>query len=102
MTLPESTQVTIARLDAFHELRVSDRTALYVNSFVSVFVDRRTETRLPKDEAKALLQKLFSHAVQPERILRHQWQVGDLVIFDDVGTIEIHRRELRGLPARMF
>ena len=65
MTLPESTQVTIARLDAFHELRVSDRTALYVNSFVSVFVDRRTETCLPKDEAKALLQKLSPMRCSP-------------------------------------
>ena len=65
--------------------------ALYVGSFVSGFVDRRSELRMDDVEARELLQALFQHAVQPERIYRHQWQVGDLVIFDTVGTI--HRRE---------
>ena len=31
------------------------------------------------------------HATDEGRVYRHAWEVGDLVIFDDVGTI--HRRD---------
>ena len=63
----------------------SGRTALYVSSFVAA-VDT-----LPDDEARSLVDALLEHAIRPERTYSHQWQEGDLIVFDTVGTI--HSRD---------
>ena len=42
-------------------------------------------------ESEALLDALWSHATQPAFTWRHEWQVGDLVIWDNRCTL--HRRE---------
>lgn len=34
-------------------------------------------------ESEALLETLFEHCLQPERIYRHKWQAGDTVFFDN-------------------
>lgn len=58
------------------------RRALYVNEgFTIGIVD------MPRAEGKALLQRLFSHSVQPANIYRHRWQVGDLVMWDNRCTM---------------
>jgi len=58
------------------------RRALYVNEgFTIGIVD------MPQAEGKALLQRLFSHSVQPANIYRHHWQVGDLVMWDNRCTM---------------
>lgn len=58
------------------------RRALYVNEgFTIGIVD------MPRAEGKALLQRLFSHSVQPAIIYRHRWQVGDLVMWDNRCTM---------------
>jgi hypothetical protein len=33
------------------------------------------------DESDALLQRLFVHQTQPERLYRHKWKKGDLVFW---------------------
>ena len=33
----------------------------------------------------------MAHATHPERLYGHAWREGDLIIFDDVGTM--HRRD---------
>jgi alpha-ketoglutarate-dependent taurine dioxygenase len=38
-------------------------------------------------EGKALLQELLEHATAPERVYRHTWEVGDLVIWDNRGVL---------------
>lgn len=38
---------------------------------------------LPLDEGRALLQTLLDHVTQPEFCYRHEWQEGDLVVWDN-------------------
>jgi alpha-ketoglutarate-dependent taurine dioxygenase len=61
------------------------RTALYVSEFVSHF-----EGYTP-DESRAMVRELLAFATKPERVYSHAWQVGDLIVFDTVGTV--HRRD---------
>jgi taurine dioxygenase len=46
---------------------------------------------LPLTESEALLDELWHHATQAELTWRHQWQVGDLVLWDNRCTM--HRRD---------
>lgn len=39
------------------------------------------------EESRALLARLRDWATQPHYVYRHQWQVGDLVIWDNTGTM---------------
>ncbi len=41
--------------------------------------------------SSALLKELHLHATRPERVYGHDWEVGDLVMFDTLGTM--HRRD---------
>ena len=61
------------------------REILYVN---------RSNTRriagMPEDKSDDLLNQLFAHQTQAEFVYHHQWQTGDFVVFDTLGTQ--HRR----------
>lgn len=61
------------------------RTALYVSEFVSHFEG------LDAEESRAIVRELLAFATVPERVYSHAWQVGDLIVFDTVGTV--HRRD---------
>lgn len=63
----------------------SGRIALYVSTFVGGI------DAVPDEEALPLIDQLLEHAIQPERTYSHEWQEGDLIIFDDVGTL--HSRD---------
>jgi alpha-ketoglutarate-dependent taurine dioxygenase len=39
------------------------------------------------DEGRALLDDLVEHSTTPERVYRHHWRVGDLVIWDNRGVL---------------
>ncbi|WP_426571424.1 TauD/TfdA dioxygenase family protein [Aquihabitans sp. McL0605] len=39
------------------------------------------------DEGRALLDGLLARATAPDRVYRHTWQVGDLVIWDNTGVL---------------
>jgi taurine dioxygenase/pentalenolactone F synthase len=67
------------------------RTALYVSSLVAA-IDGWDE-----EAGRDLLDELMVHASDPSRCYGHAWQEGDLVIFDDVGTM--HRRDPSGHDA---
>jgi taurine dioxygenase len=83
----------------------SEVKALYVcAAFTNKFVGWR------KDESDALLAYLFEHSVRPEFQARHQWQQGDLVMWDnrcllhyavhdhaDDQPRKIHRVQVEGL-----
>jgi alpha-ketoglutarate-dependent taurine dioxygenase len=63
---------------------------------------------LDRDEGRALLDDLLARSTTPERIYRHQWAVGDLVIWDNRGVLhracrydaasprDMHRTTLHG------
>jgi alpha-ketoglutarate-dependent 2,4-dichlorophenoxyacetate dioxygenase len=59
----------------------SGRNALYVGSHASHIVGMSVE------EGQALLAELIDFATQPQFVYRHQWQVGDLVIWDNRCTM---------------
>jgi len=42
-------------------------------------------------ESEALLDELWAHATQPQFVFRHQWRVGDVVVWDNRCTL--HRRD---------
>ena len=46
------------------------------------------------DEGRALLDDLLARATTPDRVYRHEWQVGDVVIWDNRGVLH------RALPLR--
>ena len=75
----------------------SKRRSLYVASHASRIID------WPVPEGRLLLRDLIEHATRPEFVHRHQWRVGDLVIWDNRATMHRarafddakYRRELR-------
>jgi len=56
----------------------SGRPALYLNTGRMEGVEG-----MPEDEGYALIEKLYEHAIQPRYEYRHQWRVGDVVIWDN-------------------
>jgi alpha-ketoglutarate-dependent 2,4-dichlorophenoxyacetate dioxygenase len=86
---------------AVHPLvRINPRTgrrSLYLASHASRILD------WPVPEGRLLLRDLVEHATQPMFVYRHEWRVGDLVIWDNLATMHRgkpfddarHRRELR-------
>ncbi len=46
---------------------------------------------LPPEESDALIKELTDHSLQPDNIYHHDWQVGDTVMFDTLGSL--HSRE---------
>jgi alpha-ketoglutarate-dependent taurine dioxygenase len=42
---------------------------------------------LPVEESRALLARLRDWATQPRYVYRHEWELGDLVIWDNTGTM---------------
>jgi alpha-ketoglutarate-dependent taurine dioxygenase len=46
---------------------------------------------LPEDESRAIIDDLLAWTTQPDFVYRHEWDVGDLVIWDNTGVM--HRVE---------
>jgi len=42
---------------------------------------------MSREDGRALLDDLLARATVPERVYRHQWQVGDLVLWDNRGVL---------------
>jgi taurine dioxygenase len=64
----------------------SGRRALYICPGMTVQI-----VGLPKDESDAALEELFAWSVRPEFVYRHDWQLGDALLWDNACTM--HRRE---------
>tara|TARA_B100000131_G_scaffold312286_1_gene346180 strand:+ start:997 stop:1731 length:735 start_codon:yes stop_codon:yes gene_type:complete len=58
--------------------------------YVSRGITRRI-VGMERAESSALLKELHLHATRPDQVYGHDWQVGDLVMFDTLGTM--HRRD---------
>src|SRR5438552_3757044 len=75
----------------------SGRKSLYLASHASKIID------WPLPDGRLFLRDLMEHATQPQFRYRHSWQVGDLVIWDNRGTMHRglayddtkYKRELR-------
>lgn len=79
-----------AHSEAVHPVvRTHDETgrkALYVNRLMT-----RSIEGMPEKESDQLLDRLFDHSEKPEFVYRHQWRVGDLLIWDN--RCSTHARE---------
>jgi len=64
----------------------SGREALYVSKGIT-----RRILGLDQAESSALLKELHLHSTRPESVYAHQWEVGDIIMFDTVGAL--HRRD---------
>ncbi len=42
---------------------------------------------MPPDESRALLDDLLARATTPEHVYRHEWRVGDVVVWDNRGVL---------------
>ncbi len=60
----------------------TERKALFVNPGFT-----RRVVGLNFDESQSVLDFLFDHAVRPEFVYRHAWRVGDLVMWDNRGSV---------------
>lgn len=59
----------------------SGRKCLFVNEGYTTQI-----VGMDAPESTALLSELFSHIKNPEFVYRHQWQIGDLLIWDNCAT----------------
>jgi taurine dioxygenase len=64
----------------------SGRELLYVSPGIT-----RHIVGMPDDESRDLLAELHAHSTRPDFVYRHDWQLGDLVVFDTLGAM--HRRD---------
>jgi alpha-ketoglutarate-dependent taurine dioxygenase len=58
--------------------------------YVSRGITRRI-IGMERAESSALLKRLHLHATRPDQVYAHDWEVGDLIMFDTLGTM--HRRD---------
>ncbi len=64
---------------------------------------------VPATEGQKLVERLWAHTTRPDNVYRHEWQVGDLVMWDNCGVMHrvipyapdsgrlLHRTTLHGL-----
>jgi taurine dioxygenase len=75
----------------------TERKSLYVNRLMTWRI-----VDLPESESRDMLAFLFDHQERPEFVYRHQWRIGDLVLWDNrsclharTGFDPAERRRLR-------
>jgi taurine dioxygenase len=44
---------------------------------------------VPDDEGKAVIEELHDHCIRPEFLYRHQWQVGDMLMWDNATSMHL-------------
>jgi taurine dioxygenase len=69
-----------------HTHPVTGRKALYLDSTTTIAIDGCDDAA-----GSALLDEIYAFATQPQFVYRHDWQVGDVVMWDNGMTM--HRRE---------
>ena len=42
---------------------------------------------VPDGESRRIIERLWAHATRPENVYRHEWSLGDLVIWDNHGVM---------------
>ena len=79
---PEDRDLPAAIHPIVHVHSETGRKSLYVNPIHIVRI-----IDLPQGESDALIEELFTHMLKPNAQYRHQWQAGDVVIWDNRCTI---------------
>lgn len=61
---------------------ITGKKVLYANPGYSMRINE-----LPEDESDRILAFLFAHQLQPAYQYRHRWSVGDVLMWDNMGTL---------------
>jgi alpha-ketoglutarate-dependent taurine dioxygenase len=61
---------------------ITERYVLYANPGYTVRIND-----VPEEESNRLLEFLFPHQLQPKYRFAHQWAEGDLLMWEDIGTL---------------
>jgi taurine dioxygenase len=61
---------------------ITGRKVLYCNPGYAIRINELSET-----ESERLLNLLFAHQLQPQYQYRHQWTVGDVLVWDHISTL---------------
>ena len=61
---------------------ITGKTVLYANPGYSMRINE-----LPEGESDRILAFLFEHQLQPKYQYRHRWSVGDVLMWDNMGTL---------------
>jgi alpha-ketoglutarate-dependent 2,4-dichlorophenoxyacetate dioxygenase len=94
----------LAQHGLVHIHEPSGRQAIYLASHVTHIVGWE------KDKSRALLDELMEFATRPEFVYRHDWTVGEVMIWDNLCTMhratefddQRHRRDMRRTTCREF
>ena len=61
---------------------ISGRTVLYCNPGYAIRINE-----LDPLESEGILERLFAHQLQPRYLYAHTWSVGDVLVWDHIGTL---------------
>jgi taurine dioxygenase len=61
---------------------ISGRRVLYCNPGYAIRINE-----LDERESDALLERLFAHQLQEKYLYTHTWSVGDVLVWDHIGTL---------------
>ena len=61
---------------------ISGRTVLYCNPGYAIRINE-----LDAAESERVLEQLFAHQLQPKYLYTHTWSVGDVLVWDHIGTL---------------
>ena len=107
-TLPANSRDALAHAEVLHEVTgvdpgegqevrtwhpllrrhpVSGRTALFLSTPERCTAVRVRGREMDGAEARALIRSLFEHSTAPERLYRHRWRAGDILMWDDRCTL---------------
>jgi len=70
---------------------VTGEKALFVNPGFTSHV-----LGLSRLESDQVLELLYDHATQPEHVVRHRWQAGDVVLWDNCSTMHYATNDFGG------
>lgn len=76
---------------------ITGRQVLYVNPGFTERIEQ-----LPEAESDRMLQRLFEHILQPKYRYTHHWSVGDLLLWDHIGTWHNARADYRADEHRLM
>ena len=79
---PEDRDIPAATHPIVHKHAETGRKSLFINPIHILGIEG-----LPKDESDSLIDELFNYMLQPDAQYRHQWQAGDVVIWDNRCTV---------------
>ena len=93
---PEGGQWNGRRFTVLEPVRHPVVRAHPVTARPGLFVNPTFTSRLlgvSRSESRALLELLYDHITQPERVFRHRWLEGDIVLWDNRSTLHVGVRD---------